>query len=58
MTLRKIQLVDFISLLKQNSTLTEVLECLEDKQPLNDEAQNTNVVRLDYERQRRMGLNL
>jgi len=57
MTLRKIQLVDFISLLKQNSTLTEVLECLEDKQPLNYEAQNTNVVRLDYERQRRMGLN-
>lgn len=57
MALKKIQLEDFISLLKQKITLTEVLECLEDKQYLKNEAQNTNVVYLDKERQSRKGLN-
>lgn len=58
MSHQKIKLQDFISLLKQNTTLTEVLGRLEDIQSLNNESQNTNVVYLDKEQQRKMGPNL
>ncbi len=50
MALKKIRLERLISLLKQNTTLTEVLECLEEKSLLASEPINSNVIYLAPER--------
>jgi len=53
MTLEKIRIEDFISLLKQKTTLTEVLECLEEgKEDLRKDQGASNVIYLDLARRK------
>ena len=58
MSIRKIRLEEFVALLEQNTSLTEVLECLEERSISVNELPKSNVIPFDRERRLRKAINL